>query len=78
MIKKYKPLFLALVNAIVLVVVIILINTLVKDNYVGDSNYITIINDLIGVILIINVAYLIIDFSKNIKKDSAENNENKE
>lgn len=72
MIEKFKPLILGLINAIALLTVIILLNTVIKKNLSDVGQSLTIINDILGILLIVNIIYLIIDFAKNNKSKNIE------
>lgn len=72
MIEKFKPLILGLINAIALLTVIILLNTVIKKNLSDVGQSLTVINDILGILLIINIIYLIIDFAKNNKSKNIE------
>lgn len=72
MIEKFKPLILGLINAIALLTVIILLNTVIKKNLSDVGQSLTVINDILGILLIVNIIYLIIDFAKNNKSKNLE------
>lgn len=72
MIEKFKPLILGLINAIALLTVIILLNTVIKKNLSDVGQSLTVINDILGILLIVNIIYLIIDFAKNNKSKNIE------
>ncbi len=79
--KNFTPLIICLVHTLFVVIILVLLNRQIVpylkalENYSSLKGYITWINDLLGISLLVNFIYFILDFAKKnslftIKKNS--------